>query len=87
MSSTKNGAKLDALRMEFANWLITPERTPATQGEWASEHGVAEQTLSVWKNAPDVKAVLEVPISSRDQVPLHFVVPLVTVADRLDTSS
>jgi hypothetical protein len=55
----KSGARLDALRVEFAKWLISPERAPRTQREWASEHGVAEQTLSVWKNAPDVKAVLE----------------------------
>jgi hypothetical protein len=55
----KNGAKLEGLRMEFAKWLVTPERSPRTQRDWASEHGVAEQTLSVWKNAPDVKAMLE----------------------------
>jgi hypothetical protein len=58
-ASAKSGARLDALRLQFAKWLMSPERAPRTQREWASEHGVAEQTLSVWKNAPDVKAVLE----------------------------
>lgn len=45
------------LRLEFAAWLISPDRK-GTQAAWAKEHGVDQTTLSAWKKHPDVVAVI-----------------------------
>jgi hypothetical protein len=45
--------------MAFAAWLIDPERQPRTQREYAELHGHSESTVSEWRKAPDVLAVLQ----------------------------
>lgn len=53
------GARNDQARLEFAAWLIDPERQPRTQREYAELHGHSESTVSEWRKAPDVLAVLQ----------------------------
>lgn len=47
----------DALRGEFARWLIDPHRS-GSQRDWAEAHGVRAEALSVWRKHPDVRGVL-----------------------------
>lgn len=46
------------LRAAFAEWYTDPNRNPATQKEWAAQHGVSEFTVSRWKSHPEVAPVL-----------------------------
>jgi hypothetical protein len=38
---------------EFIDWLVDPNRSPATQQEWAVLHGVHGDSTSRWKHNPD----------------------------------
>ena len=47
----------NAMREEFARWLIDPHRE-GSQRDWAEARGIRPETLSVWRKHPDVRAVL-----------------------------
>lgn len=53
----KDAKSHDALRIEYAEWLIDPDRT-GTQEQWAEAHGVHFVTVSRWKKHPEVVGVL-----------------------------
>lgn len=54
----QSSAKLEALRIEFGSWLVSPDRQ-GTQREWAAAHGISDPgTLSHWKKRPEVMAVI-----------------------------
>ena len=46
-----------ALRAEYADWLLDPERV-GTQQEWALAHKVSEFTVARWKHHPEVLGLL-----------------------------
>lgn len=46
-----------ALRAEYADWLLDPERV-GTQQEWALAHKVSEFTVARWKHHPEVQGLL-----------------------------
>lgn len=51
-------SNLEALRVEFATWLISPDRQ-GTQRAWAAEHGIRDAaTLSDWKKRPEIKLLI-----------------------------
>jgi hypothetical protein len=58
-STGVNGVdEYSALRVAFATWLLDLDRTPATQKEWAEQHGIAEETASRWRQHPEVVAIV-----------------------------
>lgn len=38
----------DSVKTAFVMWLVDPNRQ-GTQGQWAAEHGLAQETVSRWK--------------------------------------
>lgn len=44
--------QVSELQEEFILWMLTPvsERQPATQREWAKQHGTWSQTITAWKS-------------------------------------
>ena len=37
---------------EFLDWLLSEDRVPGTQKEWAADRGVNERTVRRWKSDP-----------------------------------
>lgn len=44
---------LPELWSEFIDWLVSPDRSPSSQKEWAVLHGVSPDSLCRWKRNPD----------------------------------
>lgn len=44
---------------EFVDWMYARARTPATQTEWAREHGIHPDSVKRWKRNPHFKAYME----------------------------
>lgn len=40
------------LQEEFLEWLLTDPRLPASQGQWAREHGINDRSVKRWKADP-----------------------------------
>lgn len=53
----KSEEEYERLRVEFAAWLINPQRDGSMK-EWAEAHELNEHTLTEWKRRKDIREIL-----------------------------